>query len=102
MSLAVITLGVHRIVNPQPGEPPFLSAASGTAWSARRLYSVGDDQATVAEYELDPIAVLEALRAGEDVDLLEPGFAERIIPEVLPLDPKERASKKADFEALTL
>ena len=90
------------MVNPQPGEPPFLSAASGTAWSASRLYSVGDDQATVAEYELDQVAVLEALRAGEDVDLLQPGIAERIIPEVLPLDPKERASKKADFEALTL
>ena len=100
--LAVIRLGEHRIVNPQPGEPDFLSAASGTAWSARRLYSVGDDQATVAEYELDPTAVLEALRAGEDTDLLAPGLAARIIPEILPIDPKERASKKADFEALTL
>jgi hypothetical protein len=100
--LRVIRLGTHRIVNPAPGEPPFLSAASGTAWSGRRLYSVGDDQAEVAEYELDPVAVLEALRAGEDVDILEPGIARRIIPEVLPLDPKARASKKADFEALTL
>jgi hypothetical protein len=101
-SLPVIKLGEHRVVNPQPGEPDFLSAASGTAWSARRLYSVGDDQATVAEYDLDPTAVLEALRSGQDTDILEPGVAERIIPEVLPLDPKERASKKADFEALTL
>jgi hypothetical protein len=100
--LPVIRLGEHRVVNPQPGEPPFLSAASGVAWSSTRLYSVGDDQATVAEYELDPTAVLEALRAGADVDVLEPGVAERIIPEVLPIDPKERASKKADFEALTL
>lgn len=101
-SLPVIRLGEHRVVNPQPGEPDFLSAASGTAWSATRLYSVGDDQATVAEYELDPAQVLEALRAGTDTDILKPGFAERIIPEVLPIDPKERASKKADFEALTL
>ena len=100
--LPVITLGTHRIVNPPPGEVPFLSAASGTAWSGTRLYSVGDDQAAVAEYDLPPVAVLEALRAGADADVLEPGFAERIIPEVLPLDPKERASKKADFEALTL
>ena len=100
--LPVITLGTHRIANPAPGEPPFLSAASGTAWSGQRLYSVGDDQATVAEYALDPVAVLEALRAGEDADILEPGTAWRIIPEVLPLDPKERASKKPDFEALTL
>jgi len=101
-SLPVIRLGEHRVVNPQPGEPDFLSAASGTAWSATRLYSVGDDQATVAEYELDPAQVLEALRANTNTDILKPGFAERIIPEVLPIDPKERASKKADFEALTL
>ena len=101
-SLPVIRLGEHRVVNPQPGEPAFLSAASGTAWTANRLYSVGDDQATVAEYDLDPILVLEALRANADADILAPGFAERIIPEVLPIDPKERASKKADFEALTL
>jgi len=100
--LPVITLGTHRIVNPAEGEPPFLSAASGTAWSGRRLYSVGDDQAEVAEYELDPVRVLEALRAGEDTDVLEPGLAWRIIPDVLPLDPGQRASKKADFEALTL
>lgn len=100
--LSVIRLGEHRVVNPQPGEPPFLSAASGTAWSAGRLYSVGDDQASVAEFDLDPGPVQEALRAGRDVDLLKPGFAERIIPGVLPIDPKERASKKADFEALTL
>ncbi|MCW3009854.1 MAG: hypothetical protein JWO90_258 [Solirubrobacterales bacterium] len=100
--LPVIRLGVHRVLNPQAGEPDFLSAASGTAWSASRLYSVGDDQAAVAEYHLDPTAVLEALRAGEDTDILEPGYAERIIPDVLPIDPKERASAKADFEALTL
>jgi hypothetical protein len=100
--LPVITLGTHRIVNPAPGEPPFLSAASGTAWSERRLYSVGDDQAEVAEYELDPVAVLEALRSGQDADVLPPGHAWRIIADVLPLDPGERASKKADFEALTL
>lgn len=100
--LAVIRLGEHRITNPQPGEPGFLSAASGTAWSDGRLYSVGDDQAAVAEYELEPATVLEALRVGLDVDVLAPGTAERIIPEVLPLDPAERASKKADFEALTL
>lgn len=100
--LSVIKLGDHRVVNPEPGEPDFLSAASGTAWSARRLYSVGDDQATVAEFDLDPTRVLEALRAGRDTDILKPGFAERIIPEVLPIDPKERASKKADFEALAL
>ncbi len=46
--LPVITLGTHRISNPAPGEPPFLSAASGSAWTGRRLYSVGDDQAAVA------------------------------------------------------
>jgi len=101
-SLPVIRLGEHRVVNPQPGEPDFLSAASGTAWSATRLYSVGDDQATVAEFDLDPTQVLEALRANQDTDILRPGVAERIIPEVLPIDPKERASAKADFEALTL
>ena len=100
--LQVIKLGDHRVVNPQPGEPDFLSAASGVAWSSTRLYSVGDDQATVAEYQLDPTAVLEALRLGQDTDVLRPGLAERIIPDVLPIDPKERASKKADFEALTL
>lgn len=100
--LPVIRLGEHRVENPAPGEPPFLSAASGTAWSGDRLYSVGDDQASVAEYTLDPRAVLEALRAGEDRELLQPGRTERIIPDVLPLDPKERASAKADFEALTL
>ncbi len=100
--LPVIRLGEHHVTNPQPGEPPFLSAASGTAWSDGRLYSVGDDQAAVAEYALDYDRVLEALRRGEDTQLLEPGVAERIIPDVLPIDPKERASKKADFEALTL
>ena len=100
--LQVIKLGDHRVVNPQPGEPDFLSAASGVAWSSTRLYSVGDDQATVAEYQLDPTAVLEALRLGQDTDVLRPGLAKRIIPDVLPIDPKERASKKADFEALTL
>lgn len=100
--LRVIKLGEHRVVNPQAGEPGFLSAASGTAWAGSRLYSVGDDQATVAEYELDPTAVLEALRADQDTDILRPGLAERIIPDVLPIDPKERASKKADFEALAL
>ena len=101
-SLPVVKLGDHRIVNPQPGEPDFLSAASGTAWSATRLYSVGEDQAAVGEYHLEPTAVLEALRAGRDTEILAPGVAERIIPEVLPIDPKERATKKADFEALTL
>ncbi len=101
-SLPVIRLGEHRVVNPQPGEPPFLSAASGTAWTDGRLYSVGDDQASVAEFALDASAVQEALRAGVDIEILEPGVAERIIPEVLPIDPKERASAKADFEALTL
>jgi len=100
--LPVITLGTHRIENPAPGEPPFLSAASGSAWTGRRLYSVGDDQAAVAEYELDEVQVLEALRAGRDADILAPGFAERIIADVLPLDPAQRASQKADFEALTL
>ncbi len=100
--LPVITLGTHHITNPDPGEVPFLSAASGTAWSGRRLYSVGDDQAAVAEYALEPVGVLEALRKGQDADILEAGLAERIIPDVLPVDPKERASKKADFEALTL
>jgi hypothetical protein len=101
-SLRVIRLGEHRVENPQPGEPDFLSAASGTAWSASRLYSVGDDQAAVAEFEPDPTQVLEALRADADTDILKPGVMERIIPDVLPIDPKERASKKADFEALTL
>ncbi|WP_026910773.1 DUF6929 family protein [Patulibacter minatonensis] len=101
-ALRVIRLGEHRVVNPQPNDPPFLSAASGTAWSGGRLYSVGDDQASVAEFDLDPAPVMEALRRHEDADLLQPGFAERIIPGVLPVDPKERASKKADFEALTL
>lgn len=100
--LRVITLGTHQIVNPDKGEVPFLSAASGTAWSGPRLYSVGDDQAAVAEYDLDPVAVLEALRAGEDRELLKPGFASRIIPEVLPLDENERKEAKADFEALTV
>lgn len=100
--LGVIRLGTHQIVNPQPGDVPFLSAASGTAWTGTRLYSVGDDQAAVAEYELDPVAVLEALRAGQDADVLRPGIAERIIPDVLPLDPAQRAEQKADFEALTL
>jgi hypothetical protein len=56
----------------------------------------------VAEFELDERQVLEALRTGQDADLLAPGFAERIIPDVLPLDPGRRASQKADFEALTL
>ncbi len=101
-TLPVIRLGVHRVVNPGPGEPPFLSAASGTAWSGDRLYSVGDDQASVAEYTLDPADVLEAMRGGVDVELLQPGTADRIIPEVLPLDPKQRSTQKADFEALTL
>lgn len=100
--LSVIQLGEHRVVNPGPGEPPFLSAASGTAWSGSRLYSVGDDQASVAEYHLASAEVLEALRAGESTDILKPGIADRIIPDVLPLDPKERATQKADFEALTL
>lgn len=100
--LAVVRLGEHRVVNPGPGEPPFLSAASGTAWSGNRLYSVGDDQASVAEFTLEPAAVLEALRTGTDADILQPGVAERIIPDVLPLDPKQRASAKADFEALTV
>jgi antitoxin (DNA-binding transcriptional repressor) of toxin-antitoxin stability system len=101
-ALPVIRLGEHRIVNPPPGEPPFLSAASGTAWSDDRLYSVGDDQASVAEFTLEQASVLEALRAGVDVEILEPGIAERIIPDVLPLDPSERATMKADFEALTV
>jgi hypothetical protein len=101
-TLGLIRLGTHGIANPAPGDVPFLSAASGCAWSGRRLYAVGDDQAAVAEFELDPVAVLEALRAREDRDLLAPGLAKRIIPEVLPLDPRERAAKKADFEALTL
>lgn len=100
--LKVVRLGEHRVVNPAPGEPPFLSAASGTAWSGNRLYSVGDDQASVAEFTLEPAAVLEALRSGEDAEILQPGASERIIPDVLPLDPKLRASAKADFEALTL
>lgn len=101
-SLKVVRLGEHRVVNPAPGEPPFLSAASGTAWSGNRLYSVGDDQASVAEFTLEPAAVLEALRSGEDAEVLQPGVAHRIIPDVLPLDPKERATAKADFEALTV
>ena len=63
--LQVIKLGDHRVVNPQPGEPPFLSAASGTAWSGTRLYSVGDDQASVAEYVLQPAEVQEALSPGD-------------------------------------
>jgi hypothetical protein len=101
-TLEVIRLGLHRITNPEPGEVPFLSAASGTAWSGPRLYSVGDDQAAVAEFRLDPVVVLEALRAGEDRDVLEPGIAARIIPEVLPLDEDARKEAKADFEALTI
>ena len=101
-SLPVITLGTHRIVNPPDGDSPFLSAASGTAWSGRRLYCVGDDQSAVAEFDLASDAVLDALRAGEDTDILAPGYAERIIPEILPLDPSKRKEEKADFEALTL
>ncbi len=101
-SLQVTTIGTHRIVNPDEGEAAFLSAASGTAWSGPRLYSVGDDQAAVAEYDLDPTAVLEALRSRVDCDLLKPGVAVRIIPEVLPLDPHKRSEVKADFEALTI
>ena len=101
-SLPVITLGTHRIVNPPDGDSPFLSAASGTAWSGRRLYCVGDDQSAVAEFELASDAVLEALRRGQDADILPPGYADRIIPEILPLDPSKRKEEKADFEALTL
>lgn len=100
--LRVITLGTHHVSNPDEGEVPFLSAASGTAWSGPRLYSVGDDQAAVAEFALEVNDVLEALRTGEDREILQPGIAHRIIPEVLPLDEDARKEAKADFEALTV
>ncbi len=103
-SLKLIQLGTHRILNPDPGEPPFLSAASGVAWSPRSglLRSVGDDQAAVAEFSIAWTEVQEALRLGEDRDILSPGTAQRIIPEVLPLGGRERSEAKADFEALTI
>ena len=100
--LQVVTLGTHRIVNPDDGEVPFLSAASGTVWFGANLYSVGDDQANVATYSLDSSQVQEALRAGADSELLQPGVAQRIIPGVLPQDPGLRSEAKADFEALTV
>ncbi|HEX2043500.1 MAG TPA: hypothetical protein VHF24_12765 [Acidimicrobiales bacterium] len=100
--LQVITLGTLRIVNPDHGEVAFLSAASGVVWSGPRLYSVGDDQAALAEFVLDSFELLEALREGAGRDVLRPGVAKRIIPEVLPLDPMARKEAKADFEALTI
>lgn len=101
-SITVITLGTHRLVNPTDGDPPFLSAASGTAWSGERLYTVGDDQSALVEFDLGEDAVLEALRRDEDTDILEPGVAQRIIQDVLPDDEDARKEEKPDFEALTL
>ena len=89
-------------MNPTDGDPPFLSAASGTAWSGLRLYTIGDDQSALVEYDLDPTAVLEALRTGEDADILEAGAAQRVIRDVLPQGEDERKEAKPDFEALTL
>lgn len=102
LTLNVVRLGTHHVVNPQPGEPPFLSAASGVVWSRGELISVGDDQAELAMYDLTHEAVMTALRAGEHADLLAPGVAYRIIPDVLPLEPMDRKEHKADFEALTI
>ncbi|HEX2272609.1 MAG TPA: hypothetical protein VHG90_01915 [Acidimicrobiales bacterium] len=100
--MQVITLGTLSIVNPEEGDVPFLSAASGVVWSGPRLYSVGDDQAALAEFVLDSFQLLEALREGASRDILRPGVARRIIPDVLPLDPMARKEAKADFEALTI
>lgn len=100
--LQVVALGTQHIVNPGEGEVPFLSAASGVAWVGNRLYSVGDDQATLAEYYLDSRDVLKALRVGATSGILGPGRAKRIIPGVLPQDEAARKEHKADFEALTV
>lgn len=100
--LEVVTLGTHQLANPFKDEPPFLSAASGTVWAGTKLYSVGDDQAAVAEYQLPWTVVQEALRTGAPVDFLQPGTAQRIIPDVLPPSGKARSEAKPDFEALTM
>lgn len=102
MTLQLTKLGVHNISNPEEDEPNFLSAASGTVWAGNTLYSVGDDQASLARFTLEPDRVQDALRQKTDRDILGPGFAWRIIPGVLPLDMSQRAEQKPDFEALTM
>lgn len=100
--LSVIKLGDHMLSNAPKDEPDFLSAASGTVWHGTRLYSVGDDQAVVAEHNLEWDQVQDALRRGESRNLLGAGLVQRIIPDVLPPSGKERSEAKPDFEALTM
>lgn len=102
MPIELIELGAQYIGNPMEGEPAYLSAASGVAWAGNTLYSVGDDQATLARFELGGHDVQNAFHVGEHCNLLKPGFAQRIIPGKLPLDPSQRSEAKPDFEALTM
>jgi hypothetical protein len=104
-SLPVIQLGTLQIENPDPNEPPYLSAASGAAWTPRgdTLLVVGDDQAAIGSFQLPWSTVQRALRTGgTNGDALAPGRAWRIISEEMPLEDGARAEAKPDFEALTL
>lgn len=87
---------------PAHGMPASLSAASGVALGGRKLYVVGDDQAIVAQFELDEVSAVAAILRGEPCDLLEPGRALRILPGDLPEDHTERQGKKPDLEALVV
>lgn len=102
--LNVVTLGDLLIANPAPGEPSFLSAASGAVWTQRsgRFYAVGDDQGSVGEFLLRWADVQKALRLGDNSAVVKPGVAQRILPGVLPQDESARKEAKADFEAMTI
>jgi hypothetical protein len=102
MSFAIFDLGAHHIDNPLDGEPNYLSAASGVAWTGKWLYSVGDDQASLTRYELTFESVRDALYRNQASDLLAPGKTLRILKGKLPQDAGLRAEAKADFEALTM
>jgi hypothetical protein len=61
------------------------SAASGLVKIGSQFYSVGDDQQSLEIFSENP---------GEESRFLQ------LLPEVLPMDPKERKRWKADFEVL--
>jgi hypothetical protein len=68
-----------------PGRPEFLSAASGLVRAGERLYVVADDELALGVFDAEGDAPGEWIVA---------------LPGELPLAPKPRKKRKADFEAL--
>jgi hypothetical protein len=87
-------------LNKRPNIPSFLSAASGVVWIDGKLYTVGDDQYTVAVHSLEAWEIQTALR-GEPVGDILTGEGVRLVPGTIESG-RVDVSLKPDFEAMTI